>query len=402
MFRRVYFDNSATTAIDERVLEAMMPYLTDNYGNASSIHFFGQQTRSAVDKARHQVAAAVNARPNEIVFTSGGTESNNLAIRGLVEMLSQPSLVTSPERHIVTSTIEHPAVREVCADLEKRGFAVTYLPVYENGIVRVDDVRQAIRENTVLISVMTANNEIGTLQPVAEIGRLVRGLRDSGRRIWFHTDAVQAVGKVKVDVEEMGCDLLSLSGHKFHAPKGIGALYIRRGTRLRSQNVGGRQERGLRGGTEPVAQIVGLGRAAELAADELTERAVRVGAMRDRLEHFVLENIDGSVLNGDAHVRLTNISNISFREIEGEGLLINLDMHGIAVSTGSACSSGSLEPSPVIRSLGRSDDLARGAIRFSLSKDNTDDDIDLVLATLPSAVESLRKLLPGFKSSAET
>lgn len=402
MFRRVYFDNSATTAIDERVLEAMMPYLTDNYGNASSIHFFGQQTRSAVDKARHQVAAAVNARPNEIVFTSGGTESNNLAIRGLVEMLSQPSLVTSPERHIVTSTIEHPAVREVCADLEKRGVAVTYLPVYENGIVRVDDVRQAIRENTVLISVMTANNEIGTLQPVAEIGRLVRGLRDSGRRIWFHTDAVQAVGKVKVDVEEMGCDLLSLSGHKFHAPKGIGALYIRRGTRLRPQNVGGRQERGLRGGTEPVAQIVGLGRAAELAADELTERAVRVGAMRDRLEHFVLENIDGSVLNGDAHDRLTNISNISFREIEGEGLLINLDMHGIAVSTGSACSSGSLEPSPVIRSLGRSDDLARGAIRFSLSKDNTDDDIDLVLATLPSAVESLRKLLPGFKSSAET
>ncbi len=402
MFRRVYFDNSATTAIDERVLEAMMPYLTDNYGNASSIHFFGQQTRSAVDKARHQVAAAVNARPNEIVFTSGGTESNNLAIRGLVEMLPQPSLATLPERHIVTSTIEHPAVREVCADLEKRGFAVTYLPVYENGIVRVDDVRQAIRENTVLISVMTANNEIGTLQPVAEIGRLVRGLRDSGRRIWFHTDAVQAVGKVKVDVEEMGCDLLSLSGHKFHAPKGIGALYIRRGTRLRSQNVGGRQERGLRGGTEPVAQIVGLGRAAELAADELTERAVRVGAMRDRLEHFVLENIDGSVLNGDAHDRLTNISNISFREIEGEGLLINLDMHGIAVSTGSACSSGSLEPSPVIRSLGRSDDLARGAIRFSLSKDNTDDDIDLVLATLPSAVESLRKLLPGFKSSAET
>lgn len=402
MFRRVYFDNSATTAIDERVLEAMMPYLTDNYGNASSIHFFGQQTRSAVDKARHQVAAAVNARPNEIVFTSGGTESNNLAIRGLVEMLSQPSLATLPERHIVTSTIEHPAVREVCADLEKRGVAVTYLPVYENGIVRVDDVRQAIRENTVLISVMTANNEIGTLQPVAEIGRLVRGLRDSGRRIWFHTDAVQAVGKVKVDVEEMGCDLLSLSGHKFHAPKGIGALYIRRGTRLRPQNVGGRQERGLRGGTEPVAQIVGLGRAAELAADELTERAVRVGAMRDRLEHFVLENIDGSVLNGDAHDRLTNISNISFREIEGEGLLINLDMHGIAVSTGSACSSGSLEPSPVIRSLGRSDDLARGAIRFSLSKDNTDDDIDLVLATLPSAVESLRKLLPGFKSSAET
>lgn len=402
MFRRVYFDNSATTAIDERVLEAMMPYLTDNYGNASSIHFFGQQTRSAVDKARHQVAAAVNARPNEIVFTSGGTESNNLAIRGLVEMLSQPSLATLPERHIVTSTIEHPAVREVCADLEKRGVAVTYLPVYENGIVRVDDVRQAIRENTVLISVMTANNEIGTLQPVAEIGRLVRGLRDSGRRIWFHTDAVQAVGKVKVDVEEMGCDLLSLSGHKFHAPKGIGALYIRRGTRLRPQHVGGRQERGLRGGTEPVAQIVGLGRAAELAADELTERAVRVGAMRDRLEHFVLENIDGSVLNGDAHDRLTNISNISFREIEGEGLLINLDMHGIAVSTGSACSSGSLEPSPVIRSLGRSDDLARGAIRFSLSKDNTDDDIDLVLATLPSAVESLRKLLPGFKSSAET
>lgn len=402
MFRRVYFDNSATTAIDERVLEAMMPYLTNNYGNASSIHFFGQQTRSAVDKSRHQVAAAVNARPNEIVFTSGGTESNNLAIRGLVEMLPQTTLNSLRDRHIVTSTIEHPAVREVCTDLEKRGVEITYLPVYENGIIRVDDVREAIRDNTMLVSVMTANNEIGTLQPIAEIGQLVRGLRDAGRRIWFHTDAVQAVGKVRVDVEEMSCDLLSLSGHKFHAPKGIGALYIRRGTRLRPQNVGGRQERGLRGGTEPVAQIVGLGRAAEISSEELSERAVRIGMMRDRLEQFVLENIDGAFLNGDAHERLNNISNISFRDIEGEGLLINLDMRGIAVSTGSACSSGSLEPSPVIRSLGRSDDIARGAIRFSLSKDNTEDDIDLVIAELPAAVENLRKLSPGFKRSAKT
>jgi cysteine desulfurase len=255
MFRRVYLDNSATTPVDPSVVEAMMPYLTTKFGNPSSIHFFGQEARAAVDKARHQVAAFINARPNEIVFTSGGTEANNLAIRGLIEARGISPNVSegSTQRpHIVTSSIEHSAVENTCEDLEKRGFAVTYLPVYENGIVRIADVKAAITDDTVLISIMTANNEIGTIQPVAEIGRLVRSFREAGRKIWFHTDAVQAAGKIPVDVEEVGCDLLSISAHKIYAPKGIGALYVRRGVRLHPQNIGGRQERERRGGTESV------------------------------------------------------------------------------------------------------------------------------------------------------
>jgi cysteine desulfurase len=407
MFRRIYLDNSATTAIDPEVLEAMMPYLTGKFGNASSIHYFGQETRSAVDKARHQVAALLNARPNEIIFTSGGTESNNLAIRGLIEArVSSPTVTESrvsnptvregpsPHVHIITSAIEHPAVKEVCADLEKTGCEVTYLPVYENGLVKIEDVKNAVKENTVLISIMTANNEIGTLQPVQEIGKLVRELKGNGHKIWFHTDAVQAVGKMPVDVEEIGCDLLSISAHKIHAPKGIGSLYVRRGTRLHTQNIGGRQERGIRAGTEPVAQIVALGKAAELAGQRLTENAENLRLMRDDLEQRVFEKIEGSLLNGDRDNRLPNISNISFSGIEGEGLLINLDMQGIAVSTGSACSSGSLEPSPVIRALGRQEDLARGAIRFSLGRDNTPEDIDRLLEILPASVENLRRLAP--------
>jgi Cysteine sulfinate desulfinase/cysteine desulfurase and related enzymes len=403
MFRRTYLDNSATTAIDPEVLEAIMPYLTGKFGNASSIHHFGQETRSAVDKARHQVAALLNARPNEIVFTSGGTESNNLAIKGLIESrvssmsVSSPTVRegSSPKPHIITSSIEHPAVKEVCADLEKSGCEVTYLPVYENGLVRFDDLKDAIRENTVLITIMTANNEIGTLQPVEEIGKFVRELRSNGQKIWFHTDAVQAVGKMRVDVEEIGCDMLSISAHKIHAPKGIGALYVRRGTRLHAQNIGGRQERGIRGGTEPVAQIVALGKAAELAGQRQDETAANLLRLRDDMEQRVFENIQGAYLNGDRDNRLPNISNISFSGIEGEGLLINLDMQGVAVSTGSACSSGSLEPSPVIRALGRAEELARGAIRFSLSKDNTAQDIDRLLEVLPGSVENLRRLAPN-------
>ncbi len=395
MFRRIYLDNSATTSIDPEVLEAMMPYLTGKFGNASSIHHFGQETRSAVDKARHQVAALLNARPNEIVFTSGGTESNNLAIRGLIESRVGSPTVREGSKHIITSSIEHSAVKEVCADLEKSGSEVTYLPVYENGLVRIEDVKNAIRENTSLITIMVANNEIGTLQPVEEIGKLVRDLRTNGQKIWFHTDAVQAVGKMRVDVEAIGCDLLAISGHKIHAPKGVGALYVRRGTRLHAQNIGGRQERGIRGGTEPVAQIVALGKAAELAAGSVDEHAENLRVLRDDLEQRVFENIEGAFLNGDRENRLPNISNISFSGIEGEGLLINLDMQGIAVSTGSACSSGSLEPSPVIRSLGRDEDLARGAIRFSLGKDNTAEDIDRLLEILPASVNNLRKLAPA-------
>jgi len=388
MFRRVYLDNSATTPVDSEVVEAMMPFLTEKFGNASSIHFFGQETRAAVDRARHQVAEIVNARPAEIVFTSGGTEANNLAIRGLIEANEKHG------RHIITSEIEHPAVREVCMDLEKRGGCeVTYLPVYENGVVKIEDVKNAVRDDTILITIMTANNEIGTIQPVEEIGKLVRGLRDGGKKIWFHTDAVQAVGKIPVDVEEIGCDLLSMSAHKINAPKGIGALYARRGVRLHAQNIGGRQERERRGGTESVPLVVAFGKACELAKNNLEETGKRLKNLRDKFENGVAERIDDIVFNGEREKRLPNISNISFRSVEGEGLLINLDLQGIAVSTGSACSSGSLEPSPIIRALGRDDELARGAIRFSFGKDNTTEDAEYVLEVLPKAIENLRQLL---------
>lgn len=393
MFRRIYLDNSATTPIDPAVLEAMLPFLSSQYGNPSSIHYYGQQARAAVDRARHQVADLINARPNEIIFTSGGTESNNLAIKGIVE--SSQLLGGQIDRgtpHIITSGIEHPSVTNVCEDLEKRGCEVTYLPVYENGIVKLTDVEGSLRENTILISIMAANNEIGTLQPISDIGQFVRRLRESGRRIWLHTDAVQAVGKVHVDVEEIGCDLLSLSAHKVYAPKGVGALYVRRGVRLHPQNLGGRQERGLRGGTESVANLVAFGKAAEMASTDWETAGNRVSLLRDRFEKTVLETIPGASVNGDLNHRLPNISNISFESIEGEGLLINLDMNGIAVSTGSACSSGSLEPSPVIRALGRPDDLARGAIRFSFGKENTDDDVERVLEVLPKSVDALRRL----------
>lgn len=399
MFRRVYLDNSATTPIDPAVLDAMMPYLTDKFGNASSIHHFGQETRAAVDKARHEVAALLNARPNEIVFTSGGTESNNLAIRGKVESagfdLFERDRNCSRIPQIITSQIEHPAVASVCEDLETRGFRITYLPVYENGIVRIEDVEAAITDETVLISIMAANNEIGTIQPIAEIGQLVKRRREAGHKIWFHTDAVQAVAKIPVDVEELNCDLLSISGHKINAPKGIGALYVRRGVRLHPQNIGGRQERERRGGTEPVAQIVALGKACEIAGRELEGFATRVRSLRDLLEIRIIKAVPDIIFNGDRERRLPNISNISFPGVEGEGLLINLDMQGIAVSTGSACSSGSLEPSPVIRALGRSDDLARTAIRFSLGRLNDVDDIDRVLEVLPDSVANLRSLSPS-------
>jgi len=388
MFRRIYLDNSATTPIDREVVDAMLPFLTEKFGNASSIHFFGQEARGAVDKARHQVAEIINARPNEIVFTSGGTEANNLAIRGLVEANEKYG------KHIITSAIEHSAVREVCQDLEKRGYEVTYLPVYEDGIVKIEDVENAIREDTILISVMMANNEIGTIQPVAEMGKLIRKLREGGKKIWFHTDAVQAVGKITVDVEEIGCDLLSVSAHKLYAPKGVGALYIRRGVRLHAQNIGGHQERERRGGTESVPHIVAFGKACELAKNNLNATTEHIRNLRDKFENGVAEIINNFEFNGNRENRLPHISNISFRFIEGEGLLINLDLQGVAVSTGSACSSGSLEPSPVIRALGRNDELARGAIRFSFGKDNTEDEVEYVLEVLPKAIENLRRLSP--------
>jgi cysteine desulfurase len=387
--RRVYLDHSATTPVDPRVVQAMLPYLTERFGNASSVHSFGQEARGAVDRARRSVAALIGARPNEIVFGSGGTEANNLAVRGLCEAAEGFG------HHIITSQIEHPSVRGVCEALEKRGWEVTRLPVYDEGIVRLEDVRAALRPDTVLISVMLANNEIGTMQPITEIGQLVREARAGGNRhLWFHTDAVQAAGRVLIDVETLGCDLLSLSAHKLYAPKGVGALFVRRSVRLVGQNVGGHQERERRAGTESVPNIVAFGAAAEIARLELDQHAVHLRRLRDKFEAGVSARIDDIVFNGDPDQRLPHLSNISFRFIEGEGLLINLDLQGVAVSTGSACSSGTLEPSPVIRAIGRNEELARGSIRFSFGKDNTEADMDYVLEVLQRAVANLRKLSP--------
>jgi cysteine desulfurase len=387
--RKVYLDHSATTPVDARVLAAMLPYLTEKYGNASSVHFFGQEARGAVDRARRAVAALISARANEIIFTSGGTEANNLALRGICEAAEGHG------RHIITSEIEHPSVLGVCESLHKRGWEVTRLPVYENGIVKTADVRQALRPDTVLISVMLANNEIGTIQPIAEIGQLVRARRAAGNQhLWLHTDAVQAAGRLHLNVEQLGCDLLSLSAHKIYAPKGAGALFVRRGVRLIGQNVGGHQERERRAGTESVPNIVAFGAAAELAQLELDQRASHASALRDKFEAGVTSRIEDIVFNGDQRERLPHLSNISFRFIEGEGLLINLDLQGVAVSTGSACSSGTLEPSPVIRALGRDEELARGSLRFSFGKDNTDEDVDYVLDVLQRAVTNLRRLSP--------
>ena len=387
--RRVYLDHSATTPVDSRVLSAMMPYLTENFGNASSVHLFGQKARAAVDKSRRQLGSLIGARPNEIVFTSGGTEANNLAIRGVCEAAEPHG------QHIITSAIEHPSARGPIDQLEKKGWEVTRLPVYDDGIVRVSDVRDAIRPDTVLISIMLANNEIGTIQPASEIGALVHEKRKGGpQHLVFHTDAVQAAGRIPIDVETLGCDLLTLSAHKMYAPKGAGALFVRRGVRLFAQNVGGHQERERRAGTEPVANIVGFGAAAELAKHEMFDRNEHTRRLRDRFESSVSDLIEDIVFNGDRERRLPHVSNISFRFIEGEGLLIHLDLQGVAVSTGSACSSGTLEPSPVIRALGRDEELAKGAIRFSFGKDHTDEDVDHVLEVLPRAVESLRALSP--------
>jgi len=387
--RRIYLDHSATTPVDPRVAQAMVRTITDVFGNPSSVHGFGQQARAALDRARREVATLINARPNEIIFTSGGTEANNLALRGLCETSATRG------RHIVTSSIEHPSVRGVCAALEQSGWEVTRFPVYANGIVKVEDVRDALRPETVLVTVMLANNEIGTIQPIAEIGTLVRERRAAGQKhLHLHTDAVQAAGRMALNVDELGCDLLTMSAHKLYAPKGTGALYVRRGVRLLGQHVGGHQERERRAGTENVPGIVAFGEAAKLAREELQERATHDAALRDEFERKVTAAVPDIVLNGDRNQRLPHLSNISFRYIEGEGLLINLDLQGVAVSTGSACSSGTLEPSPVIRALGVDDEIARGSIRFSFGKDNTEADVDFVVEVLARAVERLRALSP--------
>jgi len=386
--KRVYLDNNATTPLAPEVFEAMRPYWLEDYGNASSIHWFGQHAKAAVEKAREQVARLLNARASEVVFTSGGTEADNAALFGIVES------ARGARKHVVTTAIEHHAVLYMARALERRGISVTYVRVGSSGVVDPKDIESALRPETVLISVMHANNELGTLQPLEEIGRIARD-----RDIYFHTDAVQSVGKIPVDVEKLGVDLLALSAHKLHGPKGVGALYIRKGTILRPLMHGGHHERDRRPGTENVTGIVGLGAAAELARGHLPEEIDRVASLRDRLEAGILERVPLAIVNGDRARRMPTTTNLTFDCVEGEGFVIAMDLRGIACSTGAACSSGSLEPSHVLSAIGLRPDQARGSIRFSLGRYNTPEDIDTTLAILPAVVEQLRSVSPKYKSA---
>jgi cysteine desulfurase len=386
--QRIYLDHNATTPVDAAVLDAMLPYFSQDFGNASSIHAFGQRARAAVETAREQVAALVNARPQEIVFTSGGTESDNHAIFGI----ATNSSTSSASPHIITSSIEHEAVLNTCQALEKQAVAVTYLPVSGRGLIDLDDLRKAIRPNTVLITIMHANNELGTVQPLDEIGRVA-----AEHDIYFHTDAVQSLGKIAVDVKALQLDLLSLSGHKFYAPKGIGAIYIKGGTRLRQLLYGGHHQRGFRPGTENVAGIVGLGQAAELARLSLEQDAARISALRNTLEQGLLARVPDSRANAADAPRTPNTSNITFPGIEGEALIIALDLKGLACSTGAACSSGAIEPSHVLTAIGLPADEARASIRFSLGRHTTADEIEAALEIVPAAVAQLRQLSPTYR-----
>ena len=385
----VYLDNNATTPVPPEVAEAMWPYLNEEFGNASSVHEYGQQARDAVEKAREQVAALIGAQPAEVVFTSGGTESDNLAVFGAAEG-ARPRSLAGPG-HVIGTPIEHPAVLYSLRELEHRGVNVTYLPVDAAGVVDPADVERALQPETVLITVMFANNEIGTLQPIAEIGRIARE-----RDIVFHTDAVQAVGKAPVNVEMLGVALLALSAHKVYGPKGVGALYVRKGTRLQPLMHGGHDERDRRPGTENVPGIVGLGAAADLAARELGEDARRIGALRDRLQAGLLERVEGVCINGDTERRQPNTLNVRIEGVKGEAVVMALDLEGVACSTGSACSSGSVEPSHVLQAIGLSCDEARSSIRLSLGRYNTEADVDAALDAIPRVVARLRALSPRY------
>jgi len=383
---RIYLDNNATTPVLPEVFEAMRPYFGERFGNASSIHHHGQHTRAAVEDARESVAALLGCRASEIVFTSGGTEADNLAIAGLV----------SPGDHVITSSIEHHAVLLACQHLEETGCEVTVLPVDGRSLVDPDDVRRALRSNTKLISVMMANNETGVLQPVEAIGKIAA---EAG--VCFHTDAVQAAAKVVIDVNRIGCHALSISGHKIHAPQGVGALYVRKGTRLRPLFFGGRHERSRRAGTENVPGIVGLGKASQLAKAALDRGDdQKMTAMRDRLQQGILAQIEESGVNGDGAPRVPNTTNLHFDHIDGEAMVIALDLKGLAVSTGAACSSGAIEPSHVLLAMGLRNDQARASIRFSLGKQTVDEDIDLALALVPETVARLREISPTYKKQA--
>ncbi len=384
---RIYLDYAATTPTHPEVVKTMLPYFTDAFGNPSSIHSYGQEAKGAIEEARVKVADLIGARNEEIIFTSGGTEADNFALKGVAYANENRG------NHIITSSIEHHAVIETCKFLERRGFRVIYLPVDEYGLVDPDDVEKAITDKTILISVMQANNEMGTVQPIAEIGRIAK---EAG--IYFHTDAVQTVGHIPVDVNELGVDLLSMSAHKFYGPNGVGALYIRKGTKLTPFMHGGEQERRRRASTENVPGIVGFGKAVELTQQEMSREAKRLTYLRDQLIKGLLERIDHIRLNGHPTMRLPNNVNVSVDFVEGESMLLNLDLEGICASTGSACSSSSLEPSHVLLALGLSPEQAHGSLRFSLGKWTSEEEIGRVLEVLPPIVAKLRAMSPLLKS----
>jgi cysteine desulfurase len=380
--RRVYFDNNATTPVLREVLQAMQPYFSEHFGNASSIHHHGQETRAAVERARESVASLLGCRSSEIVLTSGGTEGDNLAIFGLVRTGD----------HVITSNIEHHAVLNSCKRLQESGCEVSYIQVDGRGLVDPDDVRRALRPNTKLITIMMANNETGVIQPVEEIGKIA-----AEADVYFHTDAVQAAGKIPINVKSMQCDVLSISGHKMHAPQGVGALYVRKGTLLQALFYGGSHERSRRAGTENVPGIVGLGKAAELAAEGFTNGSIeKMRALRDRLEKAVLAELGSAGVNGEGASRVSNTTNVFFDYIDGEALVIALDLKGLAVSTGAACSSGAIEPSHVLTAMGVTADRARASLRFSLGKQNTENEIDFALQLVPPTVARLRDLSPVY------
>lgn len=381
--RYVYADNAATTPVSKKVVEAMLPYMTEHYGNPSSLYSVGQTAARAVDKARAQVAEALGADAKEIFFTSGGSEADNWAIKGAAALGAKKG-----KKHLITSKFEHHAVLHTMAALEKEGFKVTYLDVYENGLVRVEDVERAITDETCLVSIMYANNEIGTVQPIAEIGELCRS-----KGVLFHTDAVQAVGHIKIDVREQNIDMLSLSGHKFHAVKGTGALYCKKGLRLPNLIEGGAQEAGRRAGTENVPGIVGLGVAITEMTEHLEENYEKVKALRDRLFEGA-SKISHSRINGDTEKRLPGNFSMCFEGVEGESLLLMLDMKGVSASSGSACTSGSLDPSHVLLSIGLKHEVAHGSLRLSLGENNTEEDVDYILEVLPPIIERLRDMSP--------
>lgn len=381
--KNIYFDNAATTKLDDEVLKEMLPYLKDNYGNPSSIYKLGREARKAIEYSREKIAKVLNCKANEIYFTAGGSESDNTAIKGIAKANKKRG------NHIITSKIEHPAVLETCKQLEKEGFEITYISVDEKGIVDLEELKKSIKPTTILITIMFANNEIGTIQPIEEIGKIAKG-----NNIYFHTDSVQAVGSIKIDVQKLNIDSLSLSGHKFYGPKGVGALYVKTGVPFEKFISGGHQERNKRAGTENVAGIVGIGKAIELAYENLDEYNKKIKELRDYYVKQVEEKIPYIKINGDMEKRLPGNSNISFRFIEGEGLLLNLDLKGICASSGSACTSGSLDPSHVLLAIGLPHEIAHGSLRVSIGKYNTKEEIDYLIENLMEIVTRLREMSP--------